>query len=71
MTEIELKERPIGDRLTMLSTQAALQQAQLDRIEAKLDRLLAALAEDDQDEEPGVDLQGDPLPKPRDLGEPL
>lgn len=41
------------------------------RIEAKLDRLLAALAEDDQEEESGVDLEGAPLPKARDLGEPL
>jgi len=44
---------------------------QLDRIEAKLDRLLAALAEDEQDEPQGFDLEGQPMPAPRNPTEPL
>lgn len=44
--------------------------SQLDRIEAKLDRLLAALAEDGQDDQ-GHDLAGNPLPRDRQEGEPL
>ena len=44
---------------------------QMDRIEAKLDRLLSALAEDEQDDEQGHDLEGNPLPQPRDPHEPL
>lgn len=45
-------------------------EACLERIEAKLDRLLAALAGDDQDE-PSMDLDGNPLPRERQEGEPL
>lgn len=41
------------------------------RIEAKLDRLLAALAEDEQDEPQGFDLEGQPMPAPRNPTEPL
>lgn len=41
------------------------------RIEAKLDALMKALAEDEQDEDSGVDLEGRPLPAPRDLNDPL
>lgn len=44
---------------------------QLDRIESKLDRLLAALAEDEQGEPQGFDLEGSPLPQDRDPTEPL
>lgn len=35
---------------------------QLDRIEAKLDALLVALAEDDDDARPKFDLDGEPIP---------
>lgn len=41
------------------------------RIESKLDRLIAVLAEDDQDDDRGLDLEGLPLPRDRDPGEPL
>ncbi len=41
------------------------------RIEEKLDRLLAALAEDEQDEPQAHDLEGHPLPADRDPTEPL
>ncbi len=41
------------------------------RIEAKPDALMKALAEDEQDEDSGVDLEGRPLPAPRDLNDPL
>lgn len=40
------------------------------RMERKLDALLLALAEE-QDEEPGTDLEGHPLPRERDPHEPL
>jgi hypothetical protein len=39
---------------------------QLDRIEAKLDMLIQALAEDDDDDGPTHDLDGNPLPAARD-----
>lgn len=39
--------------------------AQLDRIEAKLDALIQALAEDDEDEGPTHDLEGNALPARR------
>lgn len=41
------------------------------RIEAKLDALMKALAEDEQDEDSGVDLEGRPLPAPRNPDDPL
>jgi hypothetical protein len=41
------------------------------RMEAKLDALLSALAEDDQGDVPAVDLDGAPLPRERSLDEPL
>lgn len=44
---------------------------QLDRIEAKLDALLEALAEDHEEEEQHFDLDGNPLPAERDQGQPL
>lgn len=71
LKEIRLVERSVGDRLTMVSTQVSLLQAQATRIEDKLDRLLGALAEDEQDDEPGHDLDGNPLPADRDPNEPL
>lgn len=39
------------------------------RMERKLDTLVASLAE--QDDEEGRDLEGNPLPRERDLNEPL
>ena len=44
---------------------------QLTRIEQKLDMLLGALAEEADQEEPGMDLEGRPLPRERVEGEPL
>lgn len=43
----------------------------LDRIEQKLDILINALAEDDAPEGPINDLDGNPLPSPRDESETL
>lgn len=45
--------------------------SQLDRIEAKLDALLDALAEDDDEQEAGVDLDGNAVGGERDEGETL
>lgn len=44
--------------------------SQVDRIEAKLDSLIAALA-DEQDEKPQVDLDGNPVPGERDQSQAL
>jgi hypothetical protein len=44
--------------------------AYLQRIESKLDTLIAALAEDEPDE-PVLDLEGRPTGQPRDLDQPL
>lgn len=44
---------------------------QLDRIEAKLDHLIVALAEDEEADGPTEDLEGNPLPAARDELEPL
>lgn len=55
----------------LLIRHIATVEAQLDRIEGKLDRLLAALAEDAQEGEQGSDLEGRPLPADRDPHEPL
>lgn len=44
--------------------------AYLQRIEAKLDTLIDALAEDDSDE-PAQDLEGRPIGAARDLDQPL
>jgi hypothetical protein len=41
-------------------------EAQLDRIEAKLDALILALAEDDEDKGPTCDLDGNEIPGMRD-----
>jgi hypothetical protein len=41
------------------------------RMERKLDALLLALAQDEQDDERGFDLNGDPLPAERDPSQPL
>ena len=38
---------------------------QLDRIEAKLDALILALAEDDEDHGPSHDLDGNPVSRPQ------
>lgn len=46
-------------------------EASLSRIEAKLDALLLALAEGDQDEPQAVDLSGQPIPRERGENEPL
>lgn len=44
----------------------------LDRIEQKLDTLIAALAEQHEDQEgPTHDLEGNPLPGEREPGQPL
>ena len=40
--------------------------AQLDRIEAKLDALILALAEDEADDRPTHDLEGNAMPALRD-----
>ena len=61
----------VAIRLTRVETAQALLQGAAERIEAKLDRLLSALAEDEQDDEQGHDLEGNPLPPPRDPHEPL
>jgi len=44
---------------------------QLDRIEAKLNLLIQALAEEDQEFEPGYDLNGNPLGIDRDESQEL
>lgn len=44
--------------------------AMLQRIEAKLDKLLVALAEEDE-EQPARSFDGDELPGDRDQGQPL
>jgi hypothetical protein len=41
------------------------------RMERKLDALLVALADDAQEDERGVDLEGNALPAERDPNEPL
>lgn len=45
--------------------------ARLDRIERKLDTLIAALAEDEEGEQPGSDLEGNPIPRERDQSQSL
>jgi len=47
------------------------QPTQLDRIEAKLDILIQALGEEDQEFEPGYDLDGNPLGIDRDESQEL
>lgn len=69
MSEIKLVERPLGERMTILFGHVLILQQQAERIEAKLDTLIAALAEDDQDDRPAVDLEGEPLPSERDPDE--
>lgn len=44
---------------------------QIDRIEAKLDALIEALAEDDAQEDPAFDLEGQPLGGERDQNQEL
>ena len=45
--------------------------SQLDRIEAKLDLLIQALSEEDQEVEPGYDLDGNPAGMDRDESQEL
>jgi hypothetical protein len=45
--------------------------AQLSRIEFKLDMLIQALSEDEQEQEPGAALDGSPIPAERDQNQPL
>jgi hypothetical protein len=71
MSEIKLVERPLGERVTILFGHVLMLQQSAERIEAKLDTLISALAEDDQDERPAHDLEGNPLPAERDPDEPL
>lgn len=46
-------------------------EARLDRIEQKLDTLIAALAEDEDQEGPTMDLEGNTLPAAREDGQEL
>jgi hypothetical protein len=44
---------------------------QLDRVEAKLDVLLSILTDETEDDEPAVDLDGNPAGGERDSSQPL
>lgn len=68
---MNLKVASTEVRLVRIETALAMVQAAVERIESKLDALTKDLAEDEQDEDSGVDLEGSPLPADRDPHEPL
>lgn len=69
--EVRLTPADPSMRLTRIETALALLQAAIERIEHKVDALVMALADGDQEDDKGTDLMGNPLPRERDPHEPL
>jgi hypothetical protein len=69
----EVRLKPVDESLRLARIEMALTllQGATERMERKLDALLVALADDGQEDERGVDLEGNTLPAERDPTEPL
>jgi hypothetical protein len=69
----EVRLKPVDESLRLARIEMALTllQGATERMERKLDALLVALADDGQEDERGVDLEGNALPAERDPNEPL
>jgi hypothetical protein len=69
----EVRLKPVDESLRLARIEMALTllQGATERMERKLDALLVALADDGQEDERGVDLEGNVLPAERDPNDPL